>query len=352
MSKPVVAILNEHDKWQVPLIEKLRKADIDVREIRLDDCRFALGSNWIRSREERRVNTADIQLVINRISPSAKRRKNEKALFLALQVIEYFESIGTPVINGSKAFTLEISKIRQFFLLQHLKLNPPQSIAVNSVSQGHGAVVELSADFGFPILVKPNIGGSGHGAKEIFKSADVEESVNEALNQSPDGIAILQEYVRPFIDPELTFPAPEPERGRFPSYRVEMLGENHLYSMAIDGGLNRCPAGDCEQADLKGLDPDGCHQEAQFIEFRPDVKTIEEVKSIVKAGGFDICGVEYLIDDVDRRRRYFDINALSILRPKETDGCPKGRDPIDDFVKDIVGRVLGGAAAASLPIGS
>jgi hypothetical protein len=45
--------------------------------------------------------------------------------------------------------------------------------------------------------------------------------------------------------------------------------------------------------------------------FTPPAEVIADVQKITKAAGIEIGGVEYIVDDRDGQRYYYDINALS-----------------------------------------
>ena len=55
------------------------------------------------------------------------------------------------------------------------------------------------------------------------------------------------------------------------------------------------------------------------------------------AGGFDTCGVEYLIRD--GKRYYYDINALSVFADSTQIQFPPGQDPTVLFVNLIEERL-------------
>src|ERR1043166_7989416 len=151
MNSPKVAILNEHDRWQNELRDKLQKAGILVYTIPIQEHSFDIN----------RDEFSDFDLVVNRASPSAGKRGHRAAILFTLQVIEHFERLGIPVINGSQAYMLEISKARQCQLLRQLRLPFPRTIVVNSAKRA----VEAAEMLGLPVLLKPNIGGSGANVK-------------------------------------------------------------------------------------------------------------------------------------------------------------------------------------------
>jgi formate-dependent phosphoribosylglycinamide formyltransferase (GAR transformylase) len=305
--RPKVAILNEHPTWQIGLCEELRRRDIDFYEIAIQGSYFNISSDQF----------SEIDLVINRSSPSARKRKNQASLFFTLQLIEHFEQLGIPVVNGSRAYSLELSKARQCQLFQNLGLAFPKTIVVNSAEQVRDAVRNLTP----PLVLKPNIGGSGLGYKFFKKRQDLTVSMAASvLRTSLDKTAVLQEFVNPDHDK---------------TYRVQMIGSRHVYTVsALGGGANKCLSADCVPPVWHVSD---CSNRPVFAEQEQSEKVIAEVRRIAKAGGLDTCGVEYLISG--KKRYYFDINALSIFADNTKVQFAKPIDPTASFV-DLIEKRL------------
>jgi hypothetical protein len=112
----------------------------------------------------------------------------------------------------------------------------------------------------FPVVVKPNIGGSGAGVRR-FETVQALEAAAQAgaLDLGVDQTALVQEFI----------PADQQR-----IVRVEVLGGRFLYAIRIytpGDSFNLCPADVCQT----------------------------------------VGGVEYLIDARDGARYYYDVNALS-----------------------------------------
>ena len=69
-------------------------------------------------------------LVVNRMSPSAWTRGNERAIFHSLHYLAHLDRIGAPVLNGLGAYELELSKARQASLLAELGIAHPRTRVV------------------------------------------------------------------------------------------------------------------------------------------------------------------------------------------------------------------------------
>src|SRR5256885_16139683 len=97
------------------------------------------------------------------MSPSAYLRGHGNAIFYTLHYLAHLKSHGVRVINGYDAYVTETSKALQLSLLQRLGLPYPRARVINHASQG----AEAAGGLRFPVLVKPNIGGSGAGGRRV-----------------------------------------------------------------------------------------------------------------------------------------------------------------------------------------
>src|ERR1044071_8182877 len=114
-------VLFEHPEWQKPLW-----AALDRRGIRygaFDLKRAAFDPDAV----------PGAPLYFNQASPSAYVRGNTRAVPLALSLMRSLELSGARVLNGSRAFLLEISKSTQTALLAKLGIDHPRSLAFNDV---------------------------------------------------------------------------------------------------------------------------------------------------------------------------------------------------------------------------
>src|SRR5262249_61936386 len=99
----------------------------------------------------------------SRMSPSAWTRGNGHGFFYTLQYLEHLERLGVRVVNGARAFLTEISKARQLSLLERLGLPYPRARVIHDPRHAPAAAQGLR----FPVVVKPNIGGSGAGVRRV-----------------------------------------------------------------------------------------------------------------------------------------------------------------------------------------
>jgi hypothetical protein len=289
MSSRPIAIYYEHPDWFRPLFAELDARGINYVKLNAACHSFNPG-----------VLDANFSLLFNRMSASAHVRGNSQAIFFTQSYLAYLETVGIRVINGTRAFALEISKARQLQLLNSLGLRFPKTHVVNCANEILAAALQI----GFPLLVKPNIGGRGAGIVRVNSKEQLEAAIDKAsLNLWIDQTALVQEFI-PVRDGRIT--------------RVETLGGKFLYAIDIfttGKDFNLCPAEICQvdRVSASFEDPTrGAPNPRLKVEAcKPPPSTIDEVEKIAAFGGIDVGGVEYMVDDRDGRIVYYDINALS-----------------------------------------
>jgi hypothetical protein len=285
-----IAVYYEHPEWFRPLFAELERRDLSVVRIDAASHRFDPSET-----------APDFSLVVNRASPSAYIRDHGQSTFYTLHWLRHLERLGIPVVNGADAYSLELSKATQLDLLTSLRLPYPTARVINAAAQALDAARGLR----YPILVKPNIGGSGAGITRY----DSRESLADAVSRGQvllgmDGTALVQESA--------------PLRGGHIT-RVETLNGKFLYAIDVypaTGSFDLCPADACQTVDGVELVRGACAVDAPKNGMRveqatPPARIIEEVEAIARASKLDVGGIEYLIDDRDGEHYYYDINALS-----------------------------------------
>ncbi len=286
---PDLIVIYEHPEWQKPLFAVLRDrgvsfAPYDLKRNAFDPARLPRA-----------------RLYFNQASPSAYVRGNTRAVPLALSLMRSLETGGARVLNGSRAFALELSKSAQSALMAQLAIDHPRTLAFNDAAT---ALDHWEA--GWPALLKPEQGGSG---ARMYLLHSPDEFLRLLRDRPelwlPDNLLLLQEYL-----------PGDPARG---IVRMEFLGGELLYGMRVvsHGAFNLCPsetcnpagggAGHCEAPSAAAVKP---------VEFYPYPETPAEAvaagKRLVEAGGLDVAGIEYL--EVNGRRVFYDVNANSNLR--------------------------------------
>jgi hypothetical protein len=236
------------------------------------------------------------------MSPSAWQRGNGHGIFYTLNYLRYLEKKGVRVVNGARAFAHEISKAVQLTNLDALGLDYPKARVVNQPSQ----VMDAAGSIGYPLVVKPNIGGSGAGIERFDGPDQLRKAVEEnRLSFGMDQTALVQECFTP-RDGVIT--------------RVEVLGGKYLYAIRIRTAgktYNLCPGDICQSTTGEELERrPGCPVDAAknglAVEaYEPPRGVVNAVERIMHLAGVEVGGAEYVIDDASGRLLYYDVNALS-----------------------------------------
>ena len=315
MDDAPVGILYEHPLWFQPLFAELDRRGIPYERLHAGELVFEPG-------EPDRYS-----VVLNRMSPSAWTRGHGNAIFHSLHFLAYLDEIGAAVINGHAAFQVEISKARQCALFARLGLRYPRTRVISEAAQAVAAAESLH----FPVMVKPNIGGSGAGIRS-FSTVDelAEAAADGRIELGLDGTSLVQEHL----------PAEEES-----IVRIEILGGEFLYAIRlhlVSGTFNLCPADYCE---LPGITNGVSGRGLPIERFDPPPAVVEDAKRIIAAAGMDLGGVEYLVNARDGLPYFYDVNALSNFVANAPEVI--GFDPFVDLVDLVVDRAREEAPVAA-----
>jgi hypothetical protein len=323
-----LGVLYEHPEWFEPLFAALDRHRLPYERVRADALRWDPRA------------APSFNLLLNRMSPSAYLRGHAHAIRATEAYLAYVDAYGVPIVNGLGAYRLEISKAAQLDLLTRLGIRHPRTLIANTAAD----VLAAARVIGFPLLVKPNVGGSGAGIQRFDTLEALESSArHERLDLGLDGIVLVQEAV--------------PARGGSIT-RIELLGGELLYAIRITppaGLFNLCPADICRDdtqpesptATDAGLCPT---KPAMQIEATPvSLHVLHDALSVARAANLDVCGLEFVTSDRDGLPYFYDINALSNF---VTD-APRivGFDPFERFARFLESRLAAAALSqeATLP---
>ena len=320
LAKPI-GILDEHPEWSTRLMDELRGRRLPFEKIDHSDHAFDP-----RDREPR------YSIIVNRTSPSSHTRAHGNALFYAEAVLAHYEALGIPVINPVAAYRFEKSKALQAELFERVGVRYPRAIVVNHPDQ----VVKALDRVGFPLVVKPNVGGSGAGIVRFDSRAELDAALDR-LDFGPDHTALVQEYI-------------EAEGGAI--VRGEVLDGRYLYAIRIvrqaDAGFNLCPADICqipatsESASSPGaLAACPIDQRPGLVVTRADApaEAIDGAIRLARAASIDVGGIEYLVAKRDGQIYFYDVNATSNFVANAPDVL--GFDPFPAFADFIVRTARG-----------
>jgi len=290
MSRPI-AIYYEQPNWFKPLFAELDRRGTPYVKL------HAAEHSWaIEDHPEQRYS-----LVVNRMSPSAWNRNHGDCIFYTQSYLEHLQARGVRVINGLKAFRNELSKAAQLSLLDSLGLPYPRARVIHRATQAVPAAEGLR----WPVVVKPNIGGSGAGVKRFDTPEHLQAAADAGeLTFGLDSTALVQEFI-PARDAHIV--------------RVEVLNGQYLYAIKVHitgETFDLCPADICRTPTGIELNRAACALDAPktgiSVEgYTPPPEVIADVERIMAHAGIELGGIEYITDDRDGQRLYYDVNALS-----------------------------------------
>jgi hypothetical protein len=297
-----LAVYYEHPVWFEPLFRVLDRRGISWVPLHIQEHMF-----------DPSVLSAPAPVIFNRLAMSSFLRQSEHAIYYSLAAIAHWELSGARVINGSAALNIDISKARQLSLFRSLGISVPNTRAVHRRQDLDRAAQQI----GFPLILKPNVGGSGSGVTRYESGAELEAHV--AAGATPagvDGVTLVQEYV-PARDARVI--------------RCETLNGKFLYAIALNGAgstFDLCPADVCM------VDKPTITIEA----FNPSPEIIQAVESVARAARLDIGGIEYIVDDRSGVAKFYDINGLSnfVAQPMTVLGWDP-HEQLADFLTAIIG---------------
>ncbi len=259
-------------------------------------------------------------VLFNRMSPSAYRRSHAQ-VFYTLHYLAALQQAGARVINGVQAFRHETSKALQLSLLRLLELPAPRTRVIHHPAQAVAAAQGLR----YPVVVKPNVGGSGAGVQRYDSPAQLARAAaaaaaaggvadpgggaadgargGPAIDMGLDHVALVQEFI--------------PARGGHIT-RMEVVGGKFLYGIKVHLSgetFDLCPADICRTTAGVELGT-ACAVEApkaglRVEGFTPPSEVVAGAERIMRHAGIDVGGIEYVVDDRDGQLYFYDINALS-----------------------------------------
>ena len=306
-SPGAVAVLFEHPSWSIDLIDRLRHR-LDGRGIEVvtvdigDPATIPDPSEWDR-----------IGLWANRINvmPSPTRTAaglGGTVVATARHLLLALDAAGAAIINGPRCHLLGASKSAQAALFAGLGLTTPATTAIASP-----AGASVAADrVGFPVVTKPNAGGSGHGIVRFENAEELRAAAaGGQLDLGPDGTGVMQRFV---------------ESADGLVHRIEVLDGRPLYATEQpiqSGAFNYCAADGCTVDGPKLVEPDPIMANAAV--------------SVAAAAGADVGGIEYLIATDEHEPVVYDFNPYSNFVTDVIGDL--GFDPVERYLDAIERRI-------------
>ncbi len=314
-SQPALAIYYEHPRWFDRLLAELDRRGVSYVKHLFAHHVFDPASPG-----------SDTGVVFNRMSPSAYHRGAGSAITHTLAWLGHLDRAGVRVINGYRAFSHEISKALQLSVQSSIGLPGPRTRVIHRAEDAPAAAEGLR----FPVVVKPNVGGSGVGIVRFDSPKDLRAAEAEGrLDLGFDHVGLVQEFI-PARDGHII--------------RVECVGGRYLYGIRVQLSgqtFDLCPADICQTARGESLANscviEGAKAGLKVEGYQPPDYAIEGVEKTVQAAGIDVGGIEYVVDDRDGQLYFYDVNALSNF----VADAPRviGFDPFVNLVDFLVSEI-------------
>ena len=280
-----LGFIHEHPTWSEALLQAFDDAGVSIHPVNVGELAFDATHDDI-----------PFDIAVNRVNIMPSAERSPWVAFHTQHYLGYLESRGIPVINGSRAHFAGASKAVQNGIFQRLGLNYPEAVAVYRP----GDVPAAAERIGYPLMVKPNIGGSGAGIQKFDNVGELELAVrNKLVDFGIDGTGLVQRFA--------------PSDGFV--YRVEMLGDELFYAIrqpVAEGSFNYCAADGCSTEENAG-ELDFCVVDAgdRIQPLDPPAHIVADVGRIIRAAGADLGGVEYFLDPDSGQPCYYDFNPYS-----------------------------------------
>jgi glutathione synthase/RimK-type ligase-like ATP-grasp enzyme len=303
-----LAIFYEHPAWFEPLFAALDRRGVDWTSVHAGDHVFDPARS-----------PPPAPVILNRVGMSAFLRETQHPIFYAQTLFDHWEGEGARVVNGA-ALHVDTSKARQVSLIKRLGYGAPETRVAHRTED----LPKASDGLRFPVLVKPDIGGSGAGILRFDTPAELAEAAAAgSVAMGINSTVIVQELV--------------PIRGGR-IVRVETLNGRFLYAASVEsGGFDLCLADVCLVAPGKPT--------LSVEAVTPPAEVIAAAEAIAKAARIEVGGVEYLVDDRDGSVLFYDVNALSnfVADPVSV----LGFDPWDNLIDYLAGEIAARRKAAA-----
>ncbi|MGZ0218368.1 MAG: hypothetical protein GWP47_06730 [Actinobacteria bacterium] len=294
-----VAFLYEHPTWTRSLLAAIRARDVEVEAIDVAAFRWRVDQP-----------PPVVDRWINRVNSMPSAGRPEAVVAATGQLLAWLELHAQTVINGSAAHRIGCSKASQGALFAQVGMGTPASLAIIDPA---GAPLAAEA-IGYPVLTKPNVGGSGVGIQRFDRAEDLVAAVGAGeVDLGIDGTGIVQKVL---------------ESADGMVYRIEIVGPEVLYATAQPlsiGGFNYCA--------VDGVGGGGKGSTVRL--FDPTEDVIGHVRVFMAAAQADVGSVEFIIDANTGQPSFFDFNPYSNFIEGYDDEL--GFNPIERYVDFVLG---------------
>jgi hypothetical protein len=164
-----------------------------------------------------------------RQSPSCGTRGHPGSIPYVRNLLWWLAHHGRTIVNGPRAFEMEMSKAAQMGLLHSRGINTPRTQLVLGTRQLWVELVNAAAHPATPVIIKPDTGGSGVGIQAFANASQAAMHIREH-GSGVGGVAndptlwIVQEHVNAFTTDESKMRS---------ILRFEIVGGRVMYVMQI-----------------------------------------------------------------------------------------------------------------------
>ena len=280
---PKIYVIHENNEWTQHLQRRLEELELPYALWHLDAGHIDLSS------------APPPGVFYNRISASSHTRDHRYAPEFAQGLLAWLEHHNRTVVNGSRALSLEISKISQYLSLNQHDIQTPKTVAASGKCQ----IIEAAKLLDMPsFITKHNRAGKGQGVKLFHSVHALEEYLAGSDYEHPvDGITLVQQYVDS------------------PSQHItrhEFIDGEFFYAVKVDTseGFELCPADACSIGDAfcpaDGADSNTKPKFEILTDYQSD--DIARYKSFLSANKVQVAGIES-IQDASGNTYTYDVNT-------------------------------------------
>jgi hypothetical protein len=297
-----IAFLHEHPTWTQATAAAIQARGVGIETI--DVATFQWRADESPPAFERWVN---------RVNSMPSVGRSAAVVAATGQLLSWLELHGQTVINGSNAQRIGSSKALQGALFSQTGMHTPATVAIGDST----AAIRAAEAVGFPVLTKPNVGGSGAGISRFDHREDLATAVASGeIDLGSDGTGVVQQVIESFDDLV---------------YRVEMLGADVLYATAqplSTDGFNYCA--------VDGTAAEDSGSRVRLID--PGEHVVRLAAAFMTSAQADVGSVEFIIDAANGRACFFDFNPYSNYIVGFDDEL--GFNPIERYVDFILGECV------------
>ncbi len=292
-----VAFLFEHPSWSKPLIDEIRRRGVEVEAIDVAEYR-------------RRPDAPPppVDRWINRVNTMPSAGRSASVVTATLELLDWLDVHDQDVVNPAAVHRLGASKAAQVALFDSVDMGSPMSVEIERAGDAPAAAESI----GFPVLVKPDLGGSGVSISRFDHPDELRAALETGdVDLGIGGRGLVQQVVNS-------------EDGMV--YRVEMLACDVLYTTAQPltvGSFNYC-------AIDGGSGADG---PVELIDL--DSEVAARIGDFMAAAGADVGSVEFMMDATIGCPVFFDFNPYSNYIDGYDDDL--GFSPIHRYVDHVLG---------------